>query len=237
MCTVTFYPLSSTEFVLTTSRDESPNRATLPPEIYTHEKLELLYPKDKVAGGTWVGASTQKRALTLMNGGFVAHKRKESYRLSRGVVVLELLEADSVRDFVTEFDFHGIEPFTVVLIDWGNKPELLQLVWDEVKLHFNSLPLKPHIWSSSPLYTKEMHAKREEWFEAFKSSDKLTLRASDLWQFHHEAGEGDREVGLQIDRGVVRTKSITQLVVSPQTVESIYHDLESGSTQANILAI
>src|SRR5690625_1869750 len=97
MCTVTFYPLSSTEFVLTTSRDESPNRATLPPEIYTHEKLELLYPKDKVAGGTWVGASTQKRALTLMNGGFVAHKRKNSYRLSRGVVVLELLKTESDR--------------------------------------------------------------------------------------------------------------------------------------------
>src|SRR5699024_10376253 len=155
MCTVTFYPLSSTEFVLTTSRDESPNRATLPPEIYTHEKLELLYPKDKVAGGTWVGASTQKRALTLMNGGFVAHKRKESYRLSRGVVVLKLLEADSVRDFVTEFDFHGIEPFTVVLIDWGNKPELLQLVWDGVKLHFNSLPLKPR----SEEHTSELQSR------------------------------------------------------------------------------
>src|SRR5699024_6041845 len=98
-------------------RDESPNRATLPPEIYTHEKLELLYPKDKVAGGTWVGASTQKRALTLMNGGFVAHKRKNSYRLSRGVVVLELLKTESVKDFVSGFDFQRIEPCAVGLLD------------------------------------------------------------------------------------------------------------------------
>src|SRR5699024_4488464 len=125
MCTVTFYPLSSTEFVLTTSRDESPNRATLPPKVYTHDELELLYPKDKVAGGTWVGASSRKRVLTLMNGGFVAHKRKDNYRLSRGVVVLELLKTDSVEKFVSAFDFHGIEPFTVVLLDWTNKPELL----------------------------------------------------------------------------------------------------------------
>ena len=236
MCTVTFFPLSNTEFVLTSSRDESPNRATLPPEVYRHEKLELLYPKDKVAGGTWVGASSQKRALTLMNGGFVAHKRKKAYRLSRGVVVVKLLEADSVRDFISRFDFQGIEPFTVVLFDWAEKHELLQMVWDEKELHLESLPLEPRIWSSSPLYTAEMHAKREDWFDAFKKDNRLA-RASDLWGFHHEAGKGDTKVGLQIDRGVVRTKSITQLVLTPQAVESIYHDLESGETQANILMV
>lgn len=236
MCTVTFYPLSSTEFVLTTSRDESPNRATLPPEVYTHDGLDLLYPKDKVAGGTWVGASSRKRVLTLMNGGFVAHKRKNSYRLSRGVVVLELLKTESVKDFVSEFDFQGIEPFTIVLLDWTTKPKLLQLVWDEKKLHLKSLPLKPKIWSSSPLYTKEMHAVREAWFDAFNNAKKRA-KASDLWQFHHKTGEGDTEVGLIINREVVRTKSITQLVVSPQAVESVYHDLETGKTQANILAI
>ena len=236
MCTVTFYPLSSTEFVLTSSRDESPNRATLPPDVYLHEQLQLLYPKDAVAGGTWVGASSQKRALTLMNGGFVAHKRKDAYRLSRGVVVLKLLETDSVRDFVRGFDFQGIEPFTVVLLDWAEKPELLQMVWDEEELHLESLPFEPRIWSSSPLYTSEMHAKREEWFDEFKKENKL-VRASELWRFHHEAGKGDKKVGLQIDRGVVRTKSITQLVLTPQVVESIYHDLESGETQANILMV
>lgn len=236
MCTITFYPLSTTEFVLTSSRDESPNRATLPPEVYTHGSLELLYPKDKVAGGTWIGASTQKRMLSLMNGGFVAHKRKESYTLSRGIVVLNLLETDSVRDFLTTFDFEGIEPFTVIMLDWKDKPELLQIVWDERKLHLESLPIEPHIWSSSPLYTPEMHAQREQWFGLFNEKNRLA-RASDLWQFHHETGTEDKQVGLQIDRGVVRTKSITQFVLSPQTVESIYHDLESGKTQANILML
>lgn len=236
MCTVTFFPLSSTEFVLTSSRDESPNRPTLPPKVYSHNQLDLLYPKDAVAGGTWIGASSQKRALTLMNGGFVAHKRKDAYRLSRGVVVLELLETNSVRDFVAKFDFQGIEPFTVILMDWSVKPELLQIVWDEKELHLESLSMEPHIWSSSPLYTVEMHAKREEWFGAFKKNNKLA-RASDLWEFHHEAGKGDIEIGLQIDRGMVRTKSITQLVLTPQVVESIYHDLESGETQANILMV
>lgn len=236
MCTITFYPLSTTEFVLTSNRDESPNRATLPPEVYVHDDLELLYPKDKLAGGTWIGASTQKRMLSLMNGGFVPHKRKESYKLSRGVVVLKLLEADSVRDFISDFDFQGIEPFTVIMVDWESKPALLQIVWDGKQLHFKSLPMQPQIWSSSPLYTPEMHAKREEWFQLFKESNQLA-KASDLWQFHHEAGKEDKEMGLQIDRGVVRTKSITQLVLSSQAVESVYHDLETGETQADILVL
>lgn len=235
MCTVTFYPLSNSEFVLTSNRDESPGRATLPPEIYPTGDLELLYPKDAVAGGTWIGASTQRRALTLMNGGFVAHKRKKSYKMSRGLVVLKLLEAESVSEFLTEFDFNGIEPFTVVMINWEQKPELLQLVWDETKLDIQNLPLEPRIWSSSPLYSPAMHQKREEWFGLFKKNNRLA-RPSDLWQFHHEAGGQDKEMSMQIDRGYVRTKSVTQIVLSMYSAESTYHDLETGDTQANILS-
>src|SRR5690625_7778343 len=114
MCTVTFYPLSSTEFVLTTSRDESPNRATLPPEVYTHDGFDLLYPKDKVAGGTWVGGSSRKRVLTRMKGGYVAHKRKNSYRWSRGGVGRELLKTETGRGVVSEGDVQGVEPMPIV---------------------------------------------------------------------------------------------------------------------------
>lgn len=236
MCTVTFYPISNSEFVLTSNRDEAPNRATLFPEIYSHNDVEMLYPKDAVAGGTWIGASSRKRMLSLMNGGFVPHKRKQAYRLSRGVVVLHLLEKLSVKDFLESFDFEGIEPFTVILLDWEEKPELLQIVWDEVKLHVESLEIRPHIWSSSPLYTPEMHAQRSAWFEAFLAENRLA-RPSDLWAFHHTAGGDDKEISLRIDRGYVRTKSITQLVLSANTVESIYHDLETNATEVKILGL
>lgn len=236
MCTLTFYPLSNSEFVLTSSRDEAPDRATFFPEVYTHNSLEMLYPKDAVAGGTWIGASTRKRMLSLMNGGFIAHKRKDKYRLSRGVVVLNLLETESVKDFLDEFDFTDIEPFTIILLDGKDKPNLLQIVWDESNLHIKSLEIRPYIWSSSPLYTPEMQKIREEWYEKFLTDNRLA-RPSDLWQFHHSAGGEDKEVSLRIDRGYVRTKSITQFVLSPYTVESIYHDLETDITQANIMGL
>ena len=92
MCTVTFISKSDSDFILTSNRDEAPGRDTFPPEIYLEEGVRLLYPKDAVASGTWIGVSERKRAITLMNGGFVAHDRKSFYRKSRGVVVKDFLK-------------------------------------------------------------------------------------------------------------------------------------------------
>ena len=55
MCTITFIPKSNNDFILTSNRDEAPGRETFPPEIYEEEGVKLLYPKDALAGGTWIG--------------------------------------------------------------------------------------------------------------------------------------------------------------------------------------
>lgn len=236
MCTVTFYPLSETNFVLTSSRDEQPERGTLPPDLYQDKGLKLIFPKDKVAGGTWIGGSSRKRVLTLMNGGFVAHKRKKSYKMSRGIIVLNLLETADIHAYLSDFDFQGIEPFTVILLEYTSTPKLYQIVWDEEKLHVLDLPLQPHIWSSSPLYTPEMHALREEWFKAFKD-ERNTFTAADLWKFHHTAGNGDKQVSLQMDRGFIQTKSITSMLLSKEKLRCHYHDLQTGLAQEEELIL
>lgn len=230
MCTVTFYPLSETKFVLTSNRDELPERGTIPPKIYSKNQLNLLFPKDEVAGGTWIGASTRKRVLTLMNGGFVAHTRKEKYKMSRGIIVLNLLEAVDIHAYLEGFDFEGMEPFTVILLDYEPVTKLYQIVWDEEKLHLLNLPLKPRIWSSSPLYSPEMHALREDWFKEY-AEERRKFSADELWAFHHTAGNGDKRVSLKMDRGFLRTKSITRMVISKEKVTSKYHDLQKDLIQ------
>lgn len=228
MCTVVFYPLSQTEFILSSNRDELPARETIPPETYINDEVELLFPKDKVAGGTWIGASSKHRVLTLMNGGFEPHKRKALYRLSRGVVVVNLLKANSIIEHLNSFDFEGIEPFTIVLFDYNPTPKLYQIVWDEVKIHLEELELKPRIWSSTPLYTREMHTQREKWFENFLKQNS-TVTKENLWQFYHEAGKGNNEVGLIMDRGFICTKSITQMVINKKEINCAYKDLQTDS--------
>ena len=219
-------PKLNNNFVLTSNRDEAPGRETFPPKIYEEEGVKLLYPKDSVAGGTWIGVSEKKRIVCLMNGGFVAHERKSFYRKSRGVVVKDLLKTDDFQKEIQAYDFNDIEPFTAVLVSWISEIQLFQLVWDGMDYHFSEEPLAPTIWSSSPLYPEDLKKKREQWFSRFLLE---TVRPSEeeLLNFHKTAGEGDLSSDLIMDRGFIKTKSITQISKQKETVEMRYEDLQT----------
>lgn len=209
MCTVTFIPESVSGFILTSNRDEAPNRSTVPPEIYEVENVSMLFPKDELAGGTWFGVSDRKRLICLLNGGFTAHQRAESYRKSRGVVVTDLLASENAVVAIEDYDFDGIEPFTIIMIDWGAGYCLYELVWDGADAHFSEKPWAPHIWSSSLLYSEAIKNKRELWFSEFIFNN-LRPTEADLLEFHKTAGDGNPESDVIMDRGFVKTKSITQ---------------------------
>ena len=87
MCTVTYLPLGNNDFILTSNRDEQPSRETIPPQEYVEDGVVLTYPKDVLAGGTWIGLSSKKRLICLLNGGFESYERESSYKMSRGVIV------------------------------------------------------------------------------------------------------------------------------------------------------
>jgi hypothetical protein len=233
MCTVTFLPKSNNDFILTSNRDESPGRETFPPEIYEEDGVKLLYPKDAVAGGTWIGVSQKKRVVTLMNGGFVAHKRKPFYRISRGVVVKDLLKAENLKAEIENYDFNEIEPFTAIIVEWKTEVHLFQLVWDGLDYHFSEEPLAPKIWSSSPLYPENLKKKREQWFSEFLFE---TIKPSqeEILQFHSTAGEGDANSNLIMDRGFIKTKSITQIIRKNDIIEMRYEDLQIGGISNSV---
>lgn len=224
MCTVSFIPRSNNDFILTSNRDESPNRNTLAPQLYEVNGVKLLFPKDETAGGTWIGASTKKRLICLLNGGFVAHQPTENYRLSRGLVVTELLTSDNIAEKIITFNFKGIEPFTIILVDWSVDLSLNELVWDGENIHFSKKLLQPTIWSSSLLYSDKVKKKRETWFSEFIHSNKV-LREEEIINFHKTAGEGDKETNLIMDKIFVRTKSITEFSKRNGVNEMRYEDL------------
>lgn len=234
MCTVTFIPKSNYDFILTSNRDEAPGRNTLSPEIYSENGVQLLYPKDAVAGGTWIGASERKRVITLMNGGFVAHESHSFYRKSRGLVVLDLLKCEDIRREVENYNFTEIEPFTVIIVDWNTDLQLFQLVWDGDNFHFSEKPLAPKIWSSSPLYPENLKKKREQWFSEFLFKN-VSPTEGEILNFHKTAGEGDLNESLIMDRGFVKTKSITQIIRRDKKVEMRYEDLQSGAVNTSRL--
>jgi len=228
MCTVSLIPTATFEkgFILTSNRDEASGRTAIAPRFYIESGVKMLYPKDKEAGGSWIGISEQKRSICLLNGEFENHIKNTSYRLSRGVVVKDLLAADSIDKAISDYDLDQIEPFTIILVEWKEQLRFLELVWDGKQKHIKDLKLKSHIWSSSPLYTDKMKKQRAQWF--FDFQDKNETNPENLFGFHQSAGVGDKNIDLVMDRGFVKTQSITQIVNSSKGSRMIYKDLQKN---------
>lgn len=223
MCTVTFLPLSNTDFILTSNRDEQRLRETLPPKIYEEDGVEMLFPKDKVAGGTWIGLSSKKRLVCVLNGGFQKHKRKDNYSKSRGLIAKELLKENSLQAYLENLDLLGVEPFTMIVVDWNNHElNLVEVVWDENQKHITKHKNEPKIWSSSTLYTNEIKELRNYWFQQWRTENEFTSEA--ILQFHHTE-TGDKEQAVLMKRSNVETVSITSVRKLENTVEMVYEDI------------
>ena len=227
MCTVTLIPLANTDFVITSNRDEAPNRTTLSPDFYTIENTKLLFPKDEVAGGSWIGVSEKQRVLCVLNGGFEMHERKDAYRLSRGVVMKDLLVAENLDKAIQDYNLEVVEPFTLVIVEWKSSMEFKELVWDGAEKYFSMLPLRPKIWSSSSLYKESMKKERLQWFDNFKEENKLSPSA--IMQFHTTAGKGNEDYGVIMNRVFVKTTSITQIKKNDNEVNMSFENLQTNS--------
>ncbi|MDT0554072.1 NRDE family protein [Urechidicola vernalis] len=209
MCTVTFLPLSDTNFILTSSRDVpfAREKASAPKE-YIEDGVKITYPKDGDAGGSWIGSSEKKRLICLLNGGYKDHVIQDSYRASRGLIVKELLKASDTKNALSTIDLTNIEPFTLVVIDWNDGIELLDFVWTGEKRHLFSIPKTPHIWSSSTLYDDATKKLREDWFEDWQNKQ-AGFKQSDILKFHKTAGIGNPETDVLMKRKGGGTVSIT----------------------------
>ena len=226
MCTVTIFFKGKNDFVLTSNRDEAPDRISKHPQLYKEHNVEMLFPKDELAGGTWIGVSKKNRLLCLLNGGFIKHKRKSKYTLSRGTIVKKLLASNTVLDAIHKYDFNNVEPFTIVIVDWNTDLQFMELVWDGQQSHFRKLPLETRIWSSSTLYTEEMKTERLEWFEKFIIQNELNAKS--ILDFHKSETQ-NKDYGIVMDRGLVKTTSITQIEKTNDVVKMHYLDLMKNS--------
>lgn len=223
MCTVTFLPLSNTDFMLTSNRDEQRLRETLPPKIYKENGIEMLFPKDKVAGGTWIGVSSKKRLVCVLNGGFTKHKRKENYSKSRGLIAKEILKENAIQPYIEKLNLLGVAPFTMIIVDWNNDElNLVELVWDENQKHIIKHKIEPKIWSSSTLYTDEIKKLRDKWFQEWIAENDFTSSA--ILKFHHSENK-NKEQSILMKRSYVETVSITSVKKLENKIEMVYEDL------------
>ncbi len=234
MCTVSFVA-SKNAFVFTSNRDEHIARAAIEPKSYRINNETLFFPKDPLAGGTWFAVNKNGNVLILLNGAEHKHKHSPPYNRSRGLVVLEIISNKNPINFWQNINLENVEPFTLVLFQ--NK-KLYQLRWNgQQKMNANLDVNKKHIWSSSTLYSTEIAENRAKWF--FDFTDNLgQISAIDMLNFHENTHIENTENGLVMKRSdVLKTISITQTIVSENSINLIYKDLIKSEIFENKIEI
>jgi hypothetical protein len=213
MCTLTYIPKQQTGYLLTSNRDESVFRKpALSPQKYLLDGIPVMYPKDTEAGGTWIAISGNGFTLCLLNGAFARHLHKPPYKHSRGLVVTDFFKYNNVSVFVKEYDFLGIEPFTLVIIESGTEIIIHEIRWDGTSSYYTTLPSDiPQIWSSAMMYDPEVIEERGKWFRQFLTSHPDPT-PDDMLQFHHFGGGQNTENSVLMNRNnMLKTISITSV--------------------------
>jgi Transport and Golgi organisation 2 len=234
MCTVSYLPLSPTDYILTSNRDEAVERpAALPINQYLIGERTVYFPKDPQAGGTWIATTGDNTTLCLLNGGFEPHLIPEghTFRKSRGTVLLDYFQHENADVYIETYDFSNIEPFTLIVIETVNESTVLrELRWSGSQLTVTPMDAsEPHIWSSVTLYSEGVRTQRQNWFQDWLNR-RETFTQNEILQFHRFAGEGNPMHDLIMQKGNRQTVSICSIERTEGLTAAVYMDLKKEET-------
>jgi hypothetical protein len=223
MCTVTFIPRKDTCFI-TSNRDETPDRqARGLTSLHSREWNAIHFPLDPSSGGSWIALADSGRTVCLLNGGFEPFIPAPPYRQSRGQVVIDAVSANHIDQFLADYEYTGIAPFTLLTFE---QDTFFQLVWDGRHPVITRLSTDiPQIWSSVTLYPAEVRAWRKSLFEEWLGQHDTFDREA-IIRFHQQAN-GDQENDFVMNRqDKVRTLSITSVQLNQDRGSILHVDLD-----------
>ncbi|MCL6268249.1 NRDE family protein [Flagellimonas myxillae] len=222
MCTVSYISPKEGCFI-TSNRDEHIARpVALEPKLESINGVQVVFPRDPLAGGTWFAMNEFGTVAVLLNGAFENHERVLPYVKSRGLVLLDVIASEDPNASLQTMDLNRIEPFTLILFTGTS---LQEFRWDGNQKFTKDLDSsQDYIWSSVTLYNKEAIAQRESLFDEFiTAGDKVT--ASNVVDFHSNNNK-DFENGFIIDRSTgLKTFSVTQVALDQDSMVMKHFDL------------
>ena len=119
-------PLPGFSWVVAANRDEDPQRAATPPGLHLSRGVKILAPRDKKAGGTWIGINEKGLGAALTNIGS-GSGGESAY--SRGLLVFDALGHESLEGAAAalraRFAQVSLQPFRLVLFQ-GERCLLLE---------------------------------------------------------------------------------------------------------------
>lgn len=212
---------------MTSNRDEKHSRSmALPPQVYQFDSGNIIFPKDGNAGGTWIALHQNGNAVIFLNGGFAKHTPQPSYRKSRGLILLDIIDSITPYNSFLVINLNNIEPFTAII--WDDE-HLFECRWDGIRKHNKKIDSRmAEIWSSVTLYDDEVISKRRQWFEKWAKKNKRPSQ-DDIINFHQFTGDGDSHNDLMMNRkGQVYTVSVTSIAIGNQSAIIQYLDVKNN---------
>lgn len=224
MCTVTYYR-NKHKIILTSSRDEQPSRSTLPPVVEKINNQNVCFPKDTVAGGSWIAVSEKQTWACLLNGAESHGLITQSFPDSRGQIVLNFFRHDDSESFIESIQKLSVAPYTLLLFDKSKTNPLIQIQWNGTSIITKEIDdSKPFIRSSSTLYDAVQKQKRLSWYH--KWLDKYDHHNEEsLSHFHRFGHSEDASENILMKRNGIQTISISQIVLDDTMVSFTYDDI------------
>lgn len=243
MCTLTLVPISAPDADPSTppvgvrlvhSRDEQRDRPEAePPEVFRTPHGQAVMPLDPPSGGTWAAAAiTPKTPLLLAILNVNPEQPIEPGSISRGTVIPELLEAESLKQLehrARALDLPELSPFHLVATDGVR---VTDLIW-QGGLKTMTLPIghEPRIWVSSGLGDHIVRPDRQALFdEWFSDTREDWPDEQDALHQHHWPDRGAQSILMA--RHDARTTGITamDLFLDPAEVSLSYTPVSNDRT-------
>ncbi len=224
MCIVSFV-IDDNKFILTFNRDESALRPATAPHWINEGGKQIFAPIDNSKGGTWIGFNG-KRIFCLQNGAFEKHIRHTPYRMSRGILLKQLLLEELMMEDLNSKILDNIEPFTLSAFD-KDTCLLDVLRFDSQTVTRNQYsPQSGIVICSATLYDSEARAIIQKRF-----NDLPDKHAEELMNFNkqHRIGSANNTFTT-----VVPTVSITQFIWDNAGIHSRYYDCQTGEEQVSV---
>jgi hypothetical protein len=217
MCTIAWLPRSE-GFTLWHSRDERRSRGIAVPPLVEHGNgISWISPRDSDSGGTWVGVNSFGVTVGIANLFVAGRPVPPGRKISRGLLVEQLLDSPSllqVERRVRAFDLEPFEPFTLVGLETDHPPFILR--WDRTA-PATIQPLGPHLLATSAGGSQAIEDRR---IGLFAPGDH-EMTANEIEELYRLPPESER-ASVCVHRGDVMTVSLVRIEVGARQVALAY---------------
>ena len=212
MCSLSYFAKSN-KIIITSNRDEHIDRASaISPQHLIFNGISCYCPIDPASNGTWFSVREDGLVLVLLNGADTAHKPNPPYRISRGLILVELLGKKNPEIYWEDINLDGIEPFTIVLY---KNSKLIQCIWNgNLKSSYELNATSPKLWCSSTLYSDIQYSSRLESFHTLINNKGKEINDDDILQLHKNPDSSSKPGFLLNRNDTMLTKNIIQCVIT-----------------------